>query len=101
MTKIHIDKAVVRAALDALEEAMPHLPVHTDWHFEAAATALRQALAEAEQPAPAQEPVADHVCRRLLYGFMLDCNAVGLEQAGKNLQKGMKQAAHGITGENR
>jgi uncharacterized protein YPO0396 len=30
-------------------------------------------------------------CRKRLYGFMLDCNAVGLEQAGKNLHRGLKE----------
>jgi hypothetical protein len=53
MSKILIDEAVVRQSLEALEEATPHLPVHTDWHFEAIA-ALRQAL---EQPAQ-QEPIS-------------------------------------------
>lgn len=42
--------------------------------------------------------VSDYQCRRLLYGFMLDCNAVGLEQAAKNLHKGMKQAANSNEG---
>jgi hypothetical protein len=42
--------------------------------------------------------VSDYQCRRLLYGFMLDCNAVGLEQAAKNLHKGMKQATNGSEG---
>ena len=30
-------------------------------------------------------------CRKRLYGFMLDCNAVGLEQASKNLHRGLKE----------
>ena len=53
MTKILIDESVVRQALETLEEATPHLPVHTDWHFESIA-ALRQVLEQ-----PAQEPDPD------------------------------------------
>jgi hypothetical protein len=41
---------------------------------------------------PAQ--VSEYECRKLLYGFMLDCNAVGLEQAGKNLHRSMKEKTH-------
>ncbi len=42
------------------------------------------------------EKVSDQQCRRLLYGFMLDFNAVGFEQAGRNLHRAMKEAARGI-----
>ena len=42
------------------------------------------------------EEVSDQQCRRLLYGFMLDFNAVGFEQAGRNLHRSIKEAAHGI-----
>jgi len=42
-----------------------------------------------KQPLPVQ--VSEYECRKLLYGFMLDCNAVGLEQAGKNLHRSMKE----------
>jgi len=43
-------------------------------------------------PLPAQPAqVSEYECRKLLYGFMLDCNAVGLEQAGKNLHRSMKE----------
>ena len=45
---------------------------------------IRESLAQPEQ-------VSEHECRKLLYGFMLDCNAVGLEQAGKNLHRGLKE----------
>jgi len=40
---------------------------------------------------PLPEQVSEYECRKLLYGFMLDCNAVGLEQAGKNLHRSMKE----------
>ena len=41
---------------------------------------------------PAQPAlVSEYECRKLLYGFMLDCNTVGLEQAGKNLHRSMKE----------
>jgi len=30
-----VQKAVVQHMVEALEQATPHLPVHTDWHFEA------------------------------------------------------------------
>lgn len=43
--------------------------------------------------------VSDQQCRRLLYGFMLDFNAVGFEQAGRNLHRAMKEAVHGIDSE--
>jgi len=46
-----------------------------------------EALAQPAQPAQ----VSEYECRKLLYGFMLDCNAVGLEQAGKNLHRSMKE----------
>ena len=50
---------------------------------------VTQAIPEADFGAqPAQ--VSEYDCRKLLYGFMLDCNAVGLEQAGKNLHRSMK-----------
>ena len=39
---------------------------------------------------------SDEDCRRLLYGFMLDCNYVGLDQAAKNLHKMMKQLVNRI-----
>jgi hypothetical protein len=47
----------------------------------------------AAQPAQPAQPaqVSEYECRKLLYGFMLDCNAVGLEQAGKNLHRSMKE----------
>ena len=66
MSKIQIDEAVLRQALEALEEATPHLPVHTDWRFEAAATALRQALADA-----ALDKMADNA-RELGIGLTAD-----------------------------
>ena len=49
----------------------------------------------AEALAKQEHGVSDYDCRRLLYGFMLDCNAVGMFDAAENLHKGMKQAAHG------
>jgi hypothetical protein len=53
-------------------------------NLEAEIAALKQVLAQ-----PAQ--VSENECRKLLYGFMLDCNAVGLEQAGKNLHRSIKE----------
>jgi hypothetical protein len=49
-----------------------------------AITAIEEALTQPVQ-------VSEYECRKLLYGFMLDCNAVGLEQAGKNLHRSMKE----------
>lgn len=40
-----------------------------------------------------KSPDQGEECRRLVLGFMLDCNAVGIEQAAKNLHLGTKQAA--------
>ena len=75
MTKILIDEAVVRQALEALEsfadgvyyedeedsigrrfccDVLSYKPHQENCAAAASATALRQALAEAEQPAPAQ-----------------------------------------------
>ncbi len=48
---------------------------------------IERLKAAAAQPAQ----VSEYECRKLLYGFMLDCNAVGLEQAGKNLHRSMKE----------
>jgi hypothetical protein len=42
--------AAVRHMVEALEQATPHLPVHTDWHFEAIAAGK----ALLEQPEPVQ-----------------------------------------------
>jgi hypothetical protein len=43
-------RAVVQHMVEALEQATPHLPVHTDWHFEA----IEAGKALLEQPV--QEP---------------------------------------------
>lgn len=45
--------AAVRHMVEALEQATPHLPVHTDWHFEAIAAGK----ALLEQPADHCEDV--------------------------------------------
>jgi len=42
-----VQKAVVQHMVEALEQATLHLPVHTDWHFEAIAAGK----ALIEQPA--------------------------------------------------
>jgi hypothetical protein len=44
--------AAVRHMVEALEQSTPHLPVHTDWHFEAIAAGK----ALLEQTGPVQEP---------------------------------------------
>ena len=83
------DREIMKQALDALEIA----EVDGNCCYEATEL-LRTRLAQ-----PEQEPVgkvSDQQCRRLLYGFMLDFNAVGFEQAGRNLHRAMKEAAHGI-----
>jgi len=45
------------------------------------------------QPAASDAVVSEATCRKLLFGFMLDCNAIGPHGAGENLAKSMKQAA--------
>jgi len=49
-----VQKAVVQHMVEALEQATPHLPVHTDWHFEAIAAG--KALLEQQEPV---QPVAN------------------------------------------
>jgi hypothetical protein len=49
-------RAVVQHMVEALEQATPHLPVHTDWHFEAIEAGKRLL----EQPEPEPKPVAWH-----------------------------------------
>jgi hypothetical protein len=123
------DRELMQQALEALEHIIYWDNEKPEWEYaHAAITALRSRLAQpnefnpdwdamavmvAEQQRIAkrieeleaqlgQEPVgkvSDQQCRRLLYGFMLDFNAVGFEQAGRNLHRAMKEAAHGIKGE--
>lgn len=47
----------------------------------------------AAQSDVSNSPDRGEECRRLVLGFMLDCNAVGIDQAAKNLHLGTKQAA--------
>jgi hypothetical protein len=53
-------RAVVRHMVEALEQATPHLPVHTDWHFEA----IEAGKALLEQSEPVQEH--DHALEQAL-----------------------------------
>ena len=89
------DRQLLQQALDTLETA----DESSFWvNQESIVKALRERLAQ-----PEQEPVgkvSDQQCRRLLYGFMLDFNAVGFEQAGRNLHRAMKEAAHGTKEKN-
>jgi len=82
MTK---DEAL-KLALEALEKSWnPVIPsAERETNAKEAIAAVKKALAQPEQ-------VSEYECRKLLYGFMLDCNAVGLEQAGKNLHRSMKE----------
>jgi len=73
MTK---EREALKLALEYIE-TNAHERRHVRW-------AIKEALAQPEQ-------VSEYECRKLLYGFMLDCNAVGLEQAGKNLHRSMKE----------
>ena len=60
--KIMIDEAVVRFVMDAIDSFFAAPDDEADQeaqeHLLSARSKLRQALADAEQPAPAQEPVA-------------------------------------------
>jgi len=69
-----VQKAVVQHMVEALEQATPHLPVHTDWHFEAIAAGK----ALLEQPAPVQ-PVAclSETQARAILDLALDLERTG------------------------
>lgn len=75
---------------ELLRRALKELEIHgekTTWGL------IEEILTYLATPSDdAKEPVSDYQCRRLLYGFMLDCNALGAEAAGIHLVKSMKTA---------
>jgi polyhydroxyalkanoate synthesis regulator phasin len=54
-------RAVVQHMVEALEQATPHLPVHTDWHFEA----IEAGKALLEQPEQEHDHALEQALTRL------------------------------------
>ena len=115
MTKILIDEAVVRAALESLEYWRTS-PETCGFTYKArdAATALRQALANADRPAPAQEPLTPGFAGVTLWlgdarvtQIVTETQIKHEREPGSALTHAAQKCldlyagAHGITGENR
>lgn len=96
MTERYVKASELEKLADILEHESSDSfsDAYNDGHCNAMDIACRliRSLIAAAQPREVDE-AAEREAQKLIYGFMLDCNAIGLHGAAENLHRGIKEAA--------